>query len=429
MQISNLRTENKDNLTKVIATIKWENNQRPEQEIYFATTPEFAPDLACNPHAFLIGCIIPAWRFGEERIYLDAEICPQLQNGLQIAMGWLHHWFGENRPLVKIEAKTQSSLPTNNQLSRAGFFFSGGVDSLAILRTNRLNYPLSHPGSMVDGVLVYGLEVEEEESFDYVVNSLSQLAQDAKINLIPIYTNIYEHIKDLDPDWHFWVYEYQGAALAAVAHTLHQRISRISIASSFDIPNVYPHGSHPLLDPYYSSYDLQIRYDDLLLSRLEKVQLLADWDVALQHLRVCNLTSKYRAAQLNCGKCEKCLRTMVALEIAGVLDKATAFPPVKLTEQMLIDKAHITNLSTVFYYQELIDPLESIGRHDLARGIQRVINRYHQKDLAGRIKKLDQKFFFGQLTGKEKDFKGMIKRFDNKLFSGYFTKSKLNKSA
>lgn len=426
MQIIDFRTEKNDTLTRVSATIKWENNQRPDQEIYFATIPEFASDLACNPHAFLIGCIIPASRFGEERIYIDAEICPQLQNGLQIAMGWLCHWFGESRRLVRIEAKTQSSLPTNKKSSRAGFLFSGGVDSLAILRTNRLNYPLSHPGSMVDGVLVYGLEVEEEESFDYVVNSLSQLAEDAKINLIPIYTNIYEHIKDLDPNWRFWVYEYQGAALAAVAHTLHQRISRISIASSFDIPNVYPHGSHPLIDPYYSSYDFQIRYDDLLLSRLEKVQLLADWDVALKHLRVCNFTNKYQSGQLNCGKCEKCLRTMLALEIAGVLENATAFPPVKLTEQMLIDKAHITNISTVAYYQELINPLESIGRHDLAKGVQVAINRYHQKDLAGRIKKLDQKFFSGRLTGDKRDLKGMIKRFDSKFFHGYLTKAKSN---
>ena len=51
-------------------------------------------------------------------------------------------------------------------------------------------------------------------------------------------------------------------------------------------------------------------------TRLEKVERLADSEVARRTLRVCwrNLDGRY-----NCGRCEKCLRTMVALEALGVL--------------------------------------------------------------------------------------------------------------
>lgn len=54
-----------------------------------------------------------------------------------------------------------------------------------------------------------------------------------------------------------------------------------------------------------------------------------DWQIAqsklaLKYLRVCYMNEK---GAYNCGKCEKCLRTMVSLYAAGVLDRAETFPP------------------------------------------------------------------------------------------------------
>ena len=49
-----------------------------------------------------------------------------------------------------------------------------------------------------------------------------------------------------------------------------------------------------------------------MVSRPTKVRRLVEAGVDLNELRVCN-----RFTDFNCGRCEKCLRTMVALEVMG----------------------------------------------------------------------------------------------------------------
>ncbi len=375
MKIENLRSEQRNNRVRVAATVIWEDCDRPDQELYFETDEEFAQELSCNPHAFLVACLMPAMRHGEERVFIDAEICPELRDGLNTTMCWMRHWYDRYGPGYKpprIEASTQHQVGSLTKPPRAGFLFSGGIDSLATLRANRLNFPLEHPGSIKDGLLVYGLEVHEPKKFEHVVNSVSVLAEDAGVTIIPAYTNI----RSLGPDdnrdfWlYFWLNEFMGAAFSAIAHAFSKRLSVVSINSCHDIPNLMPYGSHPLINPNYSSSDFRIRHEGIVLSRLAKTKLVSGWDVALQHLRVCNKIEHYQPGMLNCGKCEKCVRTMLALLASGVLEKATAFPNREVTEE-LVNSAVRLSPSTYAMYEELLVPLKEKGRHDLARAIER----------------------------------------------------------
>lgn len=390
MKIENLRSEKNGNLKRVVATVIWEDCQRPKQEIYFETTEAFAQDLSCNPQAFLVGCIMPAMHHGEARVSIDAEICPELRNGLITAMSWMRHWYGPERQLVQIEAKTKS-LPTARAPARAGFCFSGGIDSLTTLRNNRLDFPPEHPGSFKDGLLIYGLEVENPDVFERAVSSLTAIAQEADVALIPVHTNL----RELEKDWTFWAKQFQGAVLSAVAHAFSQRLTTVTIPSSFDIDHLYPFGTHPLLDSNYSSNDLQIRHDSVLLSRVAKTELVADWDVALQNLRVCNRTDLIQPGAINCGQCEKCVRTMTALVALGKLDKTRTFPNIDVSEELIVAKAYIRNPPyAMSYYQTLMPLLAAKGRHDLVRGIKRMIARYHVQET---LKQIDHKILKGNL--------------------------------
>ena len=60
MRLENFRLESDGQLTKAIATVIWEDSDRPSKDIYFATTEPFAADLSANPHAFLLACCMPA---------------------------------------------------------------------------------------------------------------------------------------------------------------------------------------------------------------------------------------------------------------------------------------------------------------------------------------------------------------------------------
>ena len=211
MRIENLRTGSTENGARVVATVSWEDCERPTQDIYFETVDEFTQALVPNPDAFLTACIIPAMRHGEERIIVDGEICAELRHGLITAMSWIRHWYGSERKLVRIEAETRRSVLTPQKPERAGVFFSGGVDSFASLRMNRLDFLLEHPSSFKDGILIFGNEVRSWEAFEYVVNQLSIAAEASDIKLIPVSTNV----SSLDYDQGFWTDEFQGAVLSS----------------------------------------------------------------------------------------------------------------------------------------------------------------------------------------------------------------------
>jgi len=370
MRISNLNKVKGEQGIRVTATVTWEDCDQPTREVFIETEKEFGEDISCNPHAFLVGCIIPAMHFGEQRIYIDDEICPGLKEGLQTVMALMKEWsHGEYKPL-RIEAKTRSTVAHVHKQRRAGLFLSGGIDSLAALQVNKQNYPEEHPGSIKDCFIVHGFDIGgvvergmKYHVFDRARASLSAVAKDARVTLIPVYTNI-RHLCD---ERDLWLDKFFGAVLASIGHAFASRLHSVYIASSYDITNLVPCGSHPLLDPEYSSFDTRISLLGLYLSRLEKLKLVADWDIAFQNFRVCLANT---ADRLNCGKCEKCVRTMTELVAIGALEKTQAFVENDVWPE-LFSGFKITIRHRETFYRELLPLLKERGRDDLVQTITR----------------------------------------------------------
>ncbi len=393
MKIENLRTEKSDGKVSVAATVTWEDCGRPTREVYFETIESFAEDLFPNPHAFLTGCLLPAMHHGEERIHINAPVCPELTDGLITAASWIRRWFEPERQPVRIEARKWASPKDDARPKRTASFFSGGIDSLAALRYNRLHYPHNHPGSIRECLLIYGQNVESDnriETFEVALKALSTVTRDAEITLIPIYCNI----RQLDDDTQFFK-QFHGAVLAASAHAFAGRFGLVRIPSSHSISDLFPWGSHPLVDPNYSSSDLRIHYDNYILSRLEKVRLIADWDAALQNIKVCGPNWP----GMNCGICEKCVRTMLEMLAVGVLHKSRSFPEKDLSEELVRAKARVKR-DNVSFYEELIDPLSQIGRDDLVSVLKNKIAKCYDKhpNWRQRIKHFDRKYLAGNIA-------------------------------
>lgn len=369
MKLSNLHVEENGNLVRAACTVTFEDSPQPEKEIFIETEAAFGRDFIANPHAFAVGCIIPALYFGERRLALDEAICPRLTEGLETVMALMHHWTdGQFRPLA-IDAPSAERIPYGARQRHAAIFLSGGMDSLAALQRIRKNYAPTHPGYPKDALLVHGFDIggviergAKYHVFDRAKAAMAPVAAEAGLNLIPIYTNI-RHLCD---NRDLWLNQFFGAVLAASVHAFAPRINLAWLASSYDIPHLHPCGSHPLLDPEYSSFDLAIRHRDAGLSRMEKLKIVAGWDTAFNHFRVCLANVPDR---LNCGRCEKCVRTMLELEALGLLDKTRAF------EEDAVDPAWLDAFSITIrvrepFYEELIAPLRARGRGDLAEKIE-----------------------------------------------------------
>lgn len=369
MRISDFKLNTKGNRTRAVATITWEDCNQPQRDVFIETESRFSDAISCNPNAFIVGCLLPAMHYGEKRIKIEEDICPFLNEGLNTAMGIIQHWSdGSYRPLL-IEAKKARHTPYLDQKRHAALFMSGGIDSLAALRLSQLNYPKTHPGAIRDCLLVHGFDIGgvvergmKYHVFDRAKAAISHLVKDANVNLIPVYTNI-RHLCD---NRDLWLEKFFGAVLAAVAHAFDSRLNMVFIASSYDITHLHPCGSHPLLDPVYSSYNLRIVHRDLALSRMEKLQIVASWDAAFQHLRVCLANVPDR---LNCGKCEKCVRTMLEFLAINKLHKTAAFEKNDVLPELL-SAFSIRIRDREPFYQEILPHLNNQGRYDLVEAIE-----------------------------------------------------------
>jgi hypothetical protein len=391
MQIRSVRTDTSGDRIRISAEITWEDCDRPSQEVYLETEAQFADALTPDAHPFLIAAILPAMRRGERRIAVDGEICPQLRLGLGNAMRLVRHWYGGPAPVV-IDAKTAAE-PKSSWANSSAFFFTGGVDSLTTLRMNRTIFAHGHPSSFRDGLIIYGLEVDRIDGFNHVLDVLRPFAERSGITVIPIYTNL----RSLDDDWVFWADQFESSVLSAVAQAFDRRLSSAWIASSYDYAHLHPHGSHPLLDPHYSSQTLRIVHDGVGLSRLEKVRILSDWPDAIRSLHVCNRSEYYRPGIVNCGTCEKCLRTLAALITFDRLDDAHSFASRSLTVELLAPTLEITAMTYPFW-SELIEPLHRKGYNDVTGLVQKATTSYQTGGgWKGKVERVDQRYLGGFL--------------------------------
>jgi hypothetical protein len=369
MIISNLKKERQDQLIRISAQVYGESVKELRQTVFFETEPQFSEDLTLNPDAFLVGCLVPAMHFNESRIAIEGDISPTLREGLDAAMALLNLWTSGTLKPLTIEAGDRAGRLRAQPSERAGLFLSGGIDSLCALRINRDRYPLDHPDSVKDCLLVHGFDIggvvergAKYHVFERAKAHMAVVAQDAGVSLIPVYTNI-RHLCD---QRELWLNSFFGALLAAVGHAFVSRMDRVSIASSFDLANLHPCGSHPLLDPAYSSTDLKVLHKDAHLPRMQKYQIVSEWDAAFQNFRVCLANTPDR---LNCGVCEKCTRTRTELLALGLLHKTRAFVEDDVTTEDLL-KYDITIRGRDIFYRDMIPPLLARGRQDLVEAIR-----------------------------------------------------------
>jgi hypothetical protein len=100
---------------------------------------------------------------------------------------------------------------------------------------------------------------------------------------------------------------------------------------------------------------------------------------------------------LNCGVCEKCIRTMLELLAIDKLAGAESFP-VQHIDIDLLDTIKLRTDYQVTMYEELMVPLAAAGYDKIVERLQAKLDAY-EKRLAWE---------------EERDWKGAVKRFDRK---------------
>ncbi len=328
--------------------------------VYFgSTSPISAP--ARTDHFFLVGALAAFLK--SEAYQHHGLVDAKLYENFHAAMRQWEDWWG-HRP-INISAQTVASEAASES-GKAACLMSGGVDSMFTLEQSR-----SEISTLIN--LIHARQPGEDVAALRLYDDLSKFAAKTGDTLIGVETNVMYAFREIEDAW---TSVSHGLCMAAVGHFLGAEIDRLIISASFAEDQLRPWGSHPKTDPLMSSASMEYRHDGEAFTRFEKHRAIASNTTILKYLSVCE-RGPQAGEHINCSNCQKCLRSMITLDLLGV-DRSqassfdwSAYDPTKLSRFLL--PGHV-NCS------ELLDYAEQIGRTDIATVLQDTIayaEKYH----------------------------------------------------
>lgn len=300
---------------------------------------------------------------------LDAPVSPSIVEHVDQIQDILLAWHGDELRRAEIDVQ-ERSIEAKDEVSRSertAACFTGGVDSFYSLLKNQ-----SDVSSLV---FVHGFDIPltRQDAYDATAVHLREVARSAGKDLIEISTNLKPYSKPLS-----WSHITHGTALASIGMMLSAEYGTLVVPATRTYADLSPWGSHPLLDPLWSTEHVDIVHDGAEATRLQKVLALEDSELALNHLRVCwKNTGKY-----NCGVCEKCYRTKISLRLTGHPEKFVTFDPALDLKKVARTRISSTGrLSTAVEHRAYAN---EVGDIDLRDALDTSIRSY-QKRLGGNV--------------------------------------------
>ncbi|HET7601826.1 MAG TPA: hypothetical protein VFK36_02340 [Gemmatimonadales bacterium] len=298
LDIPRVQLANHDGMCRVSAMVEGE-------DVWFESGVPLRP----SAEAFLSALLIPAMTAGQS-LRTDDTVCSvwaeHAREAREIARRYWGFAGGE------VEGPVAS---VNADATATGVFFTGGVDSFHALLTN-----LDTVSALIF-VQGFDIPLTDEPRLEATARMLDRVADACNLRVLTVRTNLRQHPVFRRAHWGNHTH---GAALGAVAQLLAPHVGHVLVASS-DVPP--PHGSTVELDRCWSSASVSVATAGPGVSRLDKVAAIADHPLVHRELRVC---WENRSAELNCGECEKCVRTQAQFAAAGALDRLTCFGTIDL---------------------------------------------------------------------------------------------------
>jgi hypothetical protein len=325
---------------------------------YLAFPRELESFVAGTADTFVPMLLVPCLEKGEP-LEIVPPISRQLARRIPRIMDVLLSLFPNfHRISVKLNVREEPAQSSGHAVAS---LFSGGVDSFYTLLKGFT--PGTDPDLRPTQLFfMRGLEqpLDQSSGADATLDIVREIAQQSGVGLLWGETNL-----RLLFGLNYELY-YHASALIGSALALSRGIKRLLVPSTFAYGQLIPWGSHPLLDELWSIESMEVIHDGAEARRVDKISMLArDHRSVFRHLRVC---LKNQAGPGNCGRCQKCARTMMALELIGALADAPTFPAVP--RQIL---ARWLRADNPIFVEELRDLARQCGSADTVAFLNRVV--------------------------------------------------------
>jgi hypothetical protein len=326
-------------LIEVSARVEFDSAAKGQPDTLWFRFPQHSePSLKIDP--FLVALMLVAMQNGED-IKLLGSVSGRLLTGLERYQRIFHQWYPDRFRLVKVLPESIRNDEVNAG-DGVGVAFSGGVDSFYSFFALRKN--ITHALFMAG----FDMPLNLVASIQELTASYSQMMEGFNVEFIPGSTNVRAFVNTVD-----WTNAH-GTALAASALFFRSRLSFFAIPSSYTGKRYPKWGTHPELDPLLSTEELQFQHHGAEADRVKKLEFIAKNSESFDRLRVCWIQD---IGLRNCGACEKCIRTMIALRLVGALELYRTFPINALTRRKVRGLSMRTHQARVFARELMVQAL------------------------------------------------------------------------
>ena len=287
------------------------------RELVFEYPLRWSDWITPRADGFVAALVLRAMTVGED-IEVRAPLSSRLARGLAEYQQVLASWFPYRLAPVEIRAPLEpaDAVPDGAVVTA----FSGGVDSFYTLWSHAGEQEADEQARITHGLFVHGFDLplsQAAAAYEVARARFAEGLAHVGIELVTARTNVQSFVPRRD-----WAL-FHGSPLIGSALALGSGIRRFYVPAAHTEGHLFPLGSDPRIDPLLSTEALEVVHDGAEVTRVQKTAVIGGWPPTFGRLRVC---VSYDPTVPNCCRCEKCVRTMMTLDLLGLLDRQTSFP-------------------------------------------------------------------------------------------------------
>lgn len=343
------------------------------ETLWFRVPASYSRFISDRADAFVVAMILPAMLLGED-IVVEGPVSRRLAHGLREYVTAYAQWWPGRMSSIAVKYDEVSG-PGHRDGGAVACAFSGGIDSMYSVWKHmpanetvpgfELTYAL-----MVNG-MNFDVDLDQTGEFQRLADVYRPMLARNGVELLTVRHNAQTFLEAVERTGRKSP-TLEGQVVAAV-HILGDLLERCYVSGSgtYKHEDNFPKGWHPSALHLLSNDGTELMFDGGDRTRTEKTVVLSDWADTYNTLRVCWRPVVFGADSgliENCGRCPKCLRTMVTLEAAGKLGRYRTFP-VPLTRSRIRDM-HFVGTSEKKFYYDLLRLVRELGRDDLRRDLR-----------------------------------------------------------
>jgi len=253
--------------------------------------------------AFFNALYIPAINM-TGTLKVHGEVSPKLLSNIETIQDMMKNWFPVRFP-DSVEVKARALIPKNSYYKpKVAAFFTAGVDSLNtfLKHKDEIDYLVYHH-KFIDEK---GMKISNKKE----TNNIKEFAKKYGKEVIEVKTNISGFVVPHAE----WTAQYHGSAFASAAILLSKDIGKFYLGSSHCYSSLVKYGSHPALDYLFEVEGMRLIHDGAESTRIDKIRRISQHPEVFKYLN-------YGCGKEICSKPEKCIRTMIMLDLFGIRDK------------------------------------------------------------------------------------------------------------